>query len=877
MEGYVDDNVRPIDNVFENGVNVFGTLISNLDFGDPLYLHASDTSGVPLISLKLKGTEIYKIWACAMELALETKNKLCFINGSCEKPVDNEVLAKQWERCNYVVFSWILGSLFDDVYLGQFFSKDAMVVWEELKETYDKVDGSITFNLHHKINSLTQNGNTLAHYYHRLNALWRHPNGTQAKVVKIGNLNLTKHITLYGALVIPEYCDLRTRITMGNGNECGGLYLFDETVYGKNDANCFNTNLMCNVSKHTWHSRLCHPVEQMDQKSVAIYHVNERDTIIENGTLLGDAILQHKDAPPIDSTAHRKLNWLRSQTIGNSAEIYTPFGKRKLTYADHTASGRCLLYIEDYIIRNVLPFYGNTHTSDSYVGDQTSKNFHGATEFIKKCLGGTKDDGLLFCGSGTTAAIKRLQEVMGIAVSPILKQKVLNSCLQNEERWVVFVGPYEHHSNLLSWRQSLAEVIEISLDNQGLINMDDLKSHLEYFQSTGRPMLGSFSACSNVTGLYSDTRAISRLLHQFGAFACFDFAASGPYVEIDMRSGAVDGYDAISLSPHKFLGGPGSPGILLMNKALYQLKDYPPSTCGGGTVNYVNYFDENDTLYINDIEQREDAGTPQIIQRVKAALAFQVKEYIGYKTIAEIEHIYTTNALERLTKNPNIWVLGNTRVDRQAIISFLVLTTATTSDIGNVDNKADGGIHMQSKKNKDKPLDGGFVAKLLNDLFGIQARGGCACAGPYGHHLLGISEPLSLAIRSSVEKGYIGTKSGWTRVSFPYYMSNEEYKFILSAIEFVATYGQRFLPFYEFNWNTGSWKFTNSTFDMTIPEEIVCKLCTLSVLKKIECITDDIFAYYLEVAKHIWSILPKFPSNCTLPEAINPSSVWFWV
>nr|XP_043621918.1 probable cysteine desulfurase [Erigeron canadensis] len=472
---------------------------------------------------------------------------------------------------------------------------------------------------------------------------------------------------------------------------------------------------------------------------------------MENEVLLGDAILQ-RDIPGIDSGPDTKLRWLRSQIIGRVALVHTPFGIRKLTYADHTASGRCLQYIEEYIIQTVLPFYGNTHTSDSYVGYRTTKVVHDATEYVKKCLGGTQDDALFFCGSGTTAAIKKLQEVMGVAIPSILKEKVLKSCLRNEERWVVFVGPYEHHSNLLSWRQSLAEVIEIGLDKDGMIDMDDLKCQLQFYQGTGRPMLGSFSACSNVTGICSDTRSLSSLLHEFGAFACFDFAASGPYVEIDMRSGAIDGYDAIILSPHKFLGGPGSPRILLMNKILYQLKNAPPSTCGGGTVNYVNYFDEQDTLYINDIEEREDAGTPQIIQRVKVALAFQVKEYIGGRVIEEKENEYVGKALERLTRNKNIWVLGNTKVVRQAIISFLIHSTSSSPDAG---NKVDEEIHISSETcyKRDKPLDGAFVAKLLNDLFGIQARGGCACAGPYGHHLLGIDKPLSLAIKSAIEMG----------------------------------------------------------------------------------------------------------------------------
>ncbi|KAI3691183.1 hypothetical protein L2E82_49402 [Cichorium intybus] len=605
----------------------------------------------------------------------------------------------------------------------------------------------------------------------------------------------------------------------------------------------------------------------VDQQSLSSHgsayanFINVNDEIRKNDTLLCDVKL-HKDAPEIDAPADAKLSWLRHQIIGGISEIQTPFGKRKLTYADHTASGRCLQYVEDYIIKNVLPFYGNTHTTDNETGYRTMAIFHEAARFVKKCLGGTQDDSLLFCGSGTTAAIKRLQEVMGISIPSILRERVLNSCLTSEERWVVFVGPYEHHSNLLSWRQSLAEVIEIGLDTEGLIDMDGLKFQLEFYQHTGRPMLGSFSACSNVTGIVTDTRSLSRLLHQFGAFACFDFAACAPYVEIDMRSGSIDGYDAIILSPHKFLGGPGSPGVLLMSNALYKLKDSPPSTCGGGTVNYVNSFEEKDTLYIRDIEEREDAGTPQIIQRVKAALAFQVKEYIGTKIIKEKEHEFIGRVLDRLMKNENIVVLGNTKVERQPIISFLIYTTTNSTH----------------HKRDFKPLDGAFVAKLMNDLFGIQARGGCACAGPYGHHLLGIDESRSLAIRSMVEMGYIGAKAGWTRISFPYYMSNEECDFIISAIEFIASYGQRFLPFYDFNWNTGSWKFK------TFEETTFCNNAPKVLhVKDIDCKrTDDTdyskYTSYLDVAKYMGNILPKFPSRSrNVPKGIELNDVAFRV
>ncbi|GAU46840.1 hypothetical protein TSUD_83470 [Trifolium subterraneum] len=367
---------------------------------------------------------------------------------------------------------------------------------------------------------------------------------------------------------------------------------------------------------------------------------------------------------------------------------------------------------------------------------------HEATEYIKKCLGGGEDDALMLCGSGATATIKRLQEVMGISVPSILREKML-LCLSEKERWVVFVGPYEHHSNLLSWRQSLAQVVEIGLDDKGLLDMEALKLQLETYKDTNRPLLGSFSACSNVTGIYSDTRAIARLLHQYNGFACFDFAASGPYMEIDMKSGQIDGYDVVFISTHKFLGGPDSPGVLLMNKALYRLRSSPPSTCGGGTVNYVNGFNEKDTLYLEDIEERENGGTPPIIQTIRAALAFWVKEYINYEEIEKREQLYINNALKRLVPNPNIVILGNLCTKRQAILSFVIY----------------------SSTNRSKMLNGSFVATLLNDIFGIQARGGCACAGPYGHDLLNINESQSFAVRSAIQEDILVLRTALTLVN----------------------------------------------------------------------------------------------------------------
>jgi selenocysteine lyase/cysteine desulfurase len=220
-----------------------------------------------------------------------------------------------------------------------------------------------------------------------------------------------------------------------------------------------------------------------------------------------------------------KVDWIRSQLIGKDVEFDTPFGRRLLTYADQTASGRSLRHIEDYLVKEVLPFYGNTHTEDSHVGSKTTRLVHKAARYVKRCMGAGPNDALLFCGAGTTAAIKRLQEVIGVTAPSGEMRARLAAQLRTEERWVVFVGPYEHHSNLLSWRQSLAEVVEIGVDADGLVDIAELRRALRSPEYADRPMLGSFSACSNVTGIMTDTREIARVLHEHGAFACFDFAA----------------------------------------------------------------------------------------------------------------------------------------------------------------------------------------------------------------------------------------------------------------------------------------------------------------------------------------------------------------
>lgn len=466
---------------------------------------------------------------------------------------------------------------------------------------------------------------------------------------------------------------------------------------------------------------------------------------------------------------------LRADLIGADAVIRTPFGERRVTYADYVASGRALRSVEDTVQTLALPLYANTHTEDSATGAHSTHLTHQAQAYIKAQLGGDERCKLVFCGSGSTAAVRRLQDILGLSVPDVHRETVLAS-MSPQARPVVFVGPYEHHSNEVSWRETLAEVVEVPLCPRGGLNLDALKELLRDPRFAGRPKIGSFSAASNVTGLLTDTRTVARLLHAHGAQAFFDFAASGPYVKIDMKPGAPDGYDAVFLSPHKFVGGPGTPGLLCFQDHLYALK--VPSTAGGGTVRYVS---RQRHAYIDDIEAREDAGTPAILGKLRTALAFRVKEALGVATLTAREHELLARALARLGPQKRIHVLGNPDSPRLAFLSFLVTTSQ--------------GTYLHPR----------LVVRLLNDLFGIQARGGCACAGPYGHALLGISDEHSERYFQCILGDLEGIKPGWTRLNLAPWATDEEVDFMLEAIEFIAEFGERFVPAYSFNWQTGAW------------------------------------------------------------------------
>jgi selenocysteine lyase/cysteine desulfurase len=490
------------------------------------------------------------------------------------------------------------------------------------------------------------------------------------------------------------------------------------------------------------------------------------------------------------------FDFLRSQIVGIDSAFETPFGRRLMVYCDYTASGRCLLFVERYL-QHLQRIYANTHTEDDLTGRSMSRLLHEAERTIKRAVNAGPHGRIVACGTGATGAIDKLQQILGVALPPATRKVVGDQLrafmgdakfeefrrFQHSRQPVVFVGPYEHHSNEVTWRQGLATVVEVNLAADGSVDVEHLRHLLQLPEYQGRVRVGSFSAASNVTGMRSPTREIAKLLHAHDAYACFDYAASAPYVEIDMNPvpDAEDGdasYDAVFLSPHKFLGGPGSSGVLVFNERLYS-RDLPPSVAGGGTVDYVSPHDQD---FIADIEEREKAGTPGVLQTMKAALAMDLKRKVGVERIEAREHELLRRAMQQWSANERIEILGNPDPKRRiGIVSF---------------NLRDArGRYLHPK----------FVTVLLNDLFGIQSRAGCSCAGPYGHRLLGIDETTSEQYRDWVRKGFQGIKPGWCRVGFHYAMDDADAQFITDAVDFVAQQGHCFLPLYEFDPPTGMW------------------------------------------------------------------------
>ncbi|SEW32211.1 aminotransferase class V-fold PLP-dependent enzyme [Chitinophaga arvensicola] len=435
----------------------------------------------------------------------------------------------------------------------------------------------------------------------------------------------------------------------------------------------------------------------------------------------------------------------RNKIIGQHQYFDGPVGSRKIIYADWTASGRAYGPIEQCIQQEVLPFTGNTHTGTTITGTLMSEAYEAAKQIVKSHVHASEEDRLLFCGSGMTSAVNKLQRILGMRVPEQFAVSI-----PEELRPVVFVTHMEHHSNYLSWLETIATVEMIGCDDSGNADMMHFKLLLEQFAQ--RPCkIAAVTACSNVTGIQTPYHDIAKLIHAYDGYCFVDFACSAPYCTIDMHPPESDTHlDAIYFSMHKFLGGPGTPGVLIFNKALY--RNGVPDQPGGGTVRYSNPWKVRE--YVTDIEQREDGGTPPFLQGIKAAMCIRLKEEMGVANIQRREEELLAIVFPRLAKVKGVQVLEAGITRRLGVVSFIV---------------------------EDAPYN--LIVKLLNDRFGVQMRGGCSCAGTYGHLLLQVDQLQSYAIRDAILSGDLSAKPGWIRLSLHPVMTDAEIGFILDAIE----------------------------------------------------------------------------------------------
>lgn len=440
----------------------------------------------------------------------------------------------------------------------------------------------------------------------------------------------------------------------------------------------------------------------------------------------------------------------RNGIIGNNQEFVSPYGQKKIIYADWMASGRLYKPIEDKICNEFGPFMANTHTDSNLTGAFMTEAYEEAKRVIKSHVNANHDDCIIFAGAGMTAAINKLQRIIGLKIPDQLRDKLR---IDDQDKPIIFVSHMEHHSNHTSWLETIGEVCIVEPDSEGNVCPEKLKDLLIKYKDRNLK-IGSFTACSNVTGIETPYHELAKVMHQHGGYCFVDFAASAPYVKINMHpENELESLDAIFFSPHKFLGGPGSSGVVVFNSKLYSTK--VPDQPGGGTVSWTNPWGMKQ--YFSDIEKREDGGTPGILQAIRVALCIRLKEQMGEEKILKREHELVSLLLKELKRIPGLQVLESDKTDRLGIVSFCV-----------------ENLHYN------------LVVKILNDRYGFQLRGGCSCAGTYGHYLFSINKEESKKITDLVDLGDLSTKPGWIRFSIHPTMANEEiYNFITAMREIV--------------------------------------------------------------------------------------------
>ena len=462
----------------------------------------------------------------------------------------------------------------------------------------------------------------------------------------------------------------------------------------------------------------------------------------------------------------RYFEKFRPNIVGQDQKFTTPYGEQKILYGDWIASGRLYGPIEQKMLNSFGPFVGNTHTETSITGTTMTQAYHHAQQLIKKHVHADSNDVLITTGFGMTSAVLKLQRILGLRVPEQLRSYVK---LDGRLKPVIFVTHMEHHSNQTTWLESIADVVVLQPDSRGLVDVNDLVVQLERHKNR-RTKIGAFTACSNVTGIQTPYHELAKIMHQHGGVCFVDFAASAPYVEIDMHpADPLEKLDAIYFSPHKFLGGPGTSGVLIFDSKLYQIQH--PDQPGGGTVDWTNPW--GGYKFVDNIEAREDGGTPGFLQAIKASLCLLLKDELNVEKIHEREEKLVKIAFEELKSIPKLNILAGHIQDRLGVISFYVTN-----------------IHYN------------LIVKLLNDRFGIQVRGGCSCAGTYGHFLLHIDQQTSKKITDKISHGDLSAKPGWVRLSLHPTLQDDELYYITDAIRQIVKNIDRWEKDYSYNTHT---------------------------------------------------------------------------